>query len=106
MKVARDGQHSGNESTAFEKVVPCLARSFRTFGIFARSAAAWSSVITTRMFGRPSFAAVTGLAETAGVNARIASTAVAAVAHALMTVDRTLRVTRCQLSANVRSMTA
>ena len=57
MKVARDGQQRGNESTAFVKVVPWRASSFLTFGIFATSAAALSSVITTRMFGRPSFAA-------------------------------------------------
>ena len=65
MNVALDGQHSGNESTALEKLVPFAARYRRTLGIFATSASAWSSVITTRMFGRPSFAAPAGRASAA-----------------------------------------
>src|SRR4051812_22252378 len=76
MKVAREGQQSGNESTAFVNFVPCWASRRRTFGIWARSAAAWSSVITTRMFGRPSLALLAGRAEaTAGKAAMTASTA-------------------------------
>src|SRR3954467_2219046 len=62
MKVARDGQQSGNESTALVNFVPWAASSLRTFGICARSAAAWSSVMTTRMFGGPSFWAPAGRA--------------------------------------------
>jgi hypothetical protein len=62
MKVAREGQQSGNESTASANVVPRAASRRLTFGIFATSAWAWSSVITTRMFGRPSLSAVAGRA--------------------------------------------
>src|SRR3954463_12341437 len=87
MNVARDGQQSGNESTAFVNFVPRAASSLRTFGIFARSAAAWSSVITTRMFGRPSFAFDAGRAS---AEPGIASTRIpsAAISHALTTSDR------------------
>jgi len=59
MNVARDGQQSGKVSTALVNVVPLAARRRFTFGSCARSAVAMSSVITTRMFGRPSFAAAT-----------------------------------------------
>ena len=62
MKVARAGQQSGNESTASAKVVPCRPSRRLTFGMCVTSAVAWSSVITTRMFGRPSLAAVAGRA--------------------------------------------
>src|SRR3954464_11333088 len=108
MKVARDGQHSGNESTAFEKLVPCLASSLRTFGIFARSAADWSSVITTRMLGRPSFASDAGRAPAGAGGGRAPRRGgeceqrqgergdqrpCVGASHER---DRTLRVTRCQ----------
>src|SRR3954469_19957232 len=77
MKVAREGQQSGDESTALVELVPWFARSLRTLGIFARSAAAWSSVITTRMFGRPSLAALAGRAWATEVRARRRSAVVA-----------------------------
>src|SRR3954463_1767423 len=60
MKVARAGQQSGNESTASANVVPRRASRRLTLGIFLTSVAASSSVITTRMFGRPSREAVAG----------------------------------------------
>ena len=60
MKVAREGQQSGNESIASANVVPRLASRRFTFGMCATSAWAWSSVITTRMFGRPSLSALSG----------------------------------------------
>src|SRR3954447_11222864 len=89
MNVARDGQQSGNESTVFVKEVPCRASSLRTFGIFATSAAAWSSVMTTRMFGRPSFALLAGRADAAvgDTNAAIA-TSTAAMVPNLIASDR------------------
>src|SRR3954447_12837764 len=89
MKVARDGQHSGNESTAFVNFVPWFTSSFRTFGICAGSAAAWSSVITTRMFGRPSWPALAGRAAAGAAHARSAM-ATARMAHVLIgpTVQR------------------
>src|SRR5436190_9748159 len=77
MKVAREGQQSGKESTAFANVVPLAASSLRTFGICATSAAAWSSVITTRMFGRPSWPVPTGRAA-AGPAVASSATATAA----------------------------
>src|SRR6184192_194173 len=104
MKVARDGQQSGNESTALEKVVPCAASRRRTFGIFARSAAAWSSVMTTRMLGRPSLAALTGRAVAGPASARIASTAIAAMAHDLMTATVHRVSHGVNFSGNVDSM--
>src|SRR3954470_24802066 len=84
MKVARDGQQSGNESTAFVNLVPCAASSLRTFGIWARSAAAWSSVITTRMLGRPSFSALAGRATAGPVVTASARTATAAIGQGLI----------------------
>src|SRR3954469_20654329 len=96
MKVARDGQQSGNESTAFVNFVPCAASNLRTFGICARSAAAWSSVMTTRMLGRPSCPALAGRAAAGVASTRSATTA--AIGHTrLIHGDRTARVTRCQL---------
>src|SRR3954453_19461173 len=85
MKVVREGQQSGNESTAFEKLVPCFASSLRTFGILARSAADWSSVITTRMLGRPSLSAEAGRAVAAPGSARIAAAVTAAIDQRRMT---------------------
>jgi len=82
MKVARDGQHSGKESTVSANVVPWAASSLRTFGIFATSVSAWSSVMTTRMFGRPSFPAVAGRA-CALTGSRASSAMAASVAGAL-----------------------
>ena len=60
MKVARAGQQSGKESIASAKVVPCLASSRLTWGMNWTSVVAMSSVITTRMFGRPSLCWRTG----------------------------------------------
>src|SRR5437588_11231837 len=82
MNVAREGQHSGKESTASAKVVPRAASSRRTLGIFATSVSAWSSVMTTRMFGRPSRPAVTGRAWSAPGSPSRASVASVAGAHA------------------------
>src|SRR3954468_16209262 len=87
MKVAREGQQSGNESTALVNFVPCCASSLRTFGIFATSAAAWSSVITTRMFGRPSLALLAGRAWAALGNDSAAIPS-ATISSALTTSDR------------------
>src|SRR4051812_310476 len=84
MNVARDGQQRGNESTALEKLVPCSASRRGTFGIFARSAADWSSVMTTRMFGRPSLPAFAGRASAARGGGSIATAATTAVAQGLI----------------------
>src|SRR3954454_10935546 len=92
MNVAREGQQSGNESTAFVNFVPCCASRRRTFGIFERSAAAWSSVMTTRMFGRPSLAFDAGRASALPGSPRRTTAAVAAVTVArsrdLIAADR------------------
>ena len=60
MKVARAGQQSGKESTASANVVPCRRAAAGRSACTATSAAAMSSVITTRMFGRPSRSAARG----------------------------------------------
>src|SRR5437763_3539196 len=78
MNVARAGQQSGKESTASANVVPRAASRRRTLGILATSVRAWSSVITTRMLGRPSRSAVTGRAPAAAGSASVAISASAA----------------------------
>jgi len=49
--VARDGQHNGNVTNAFENVVPWSARRRCTWGITRIDSSVWSSVRITTMFG-------------------------------------------------------
>src|SRR5215207_8269641 len=84
MNVARDGQQSGKESIALLNDVPWRASSRLTFGIFATSLSAWSSVITTRMFGRPSLPTPTGRACAAAGSASTATTVARTTALPLM----------------------
>src|SRR3954447_19003632 len=96
MKVVREGQQSGNESTAFEKLVPCFASSLRTFGILARSAADWSSVITARWLGPPSLSADAGRADAAPGSASSTAAVIVAITQERIAATVTARVTRCQ----------
>ena len=81
MKVARAGQHSGKESTASAKVVPCPASRRLTFGMNLTSVFAMSSVITTRMFGRPSLALAALRAEAGAATQAVARRSASSAAN-------------------------
>ena len=107
MKVAREGQQSGNESTASANVVPFAASRRLTFGMCARSACAWSSVITTRMFGRPSLRGRGGARLRGGGQGENGQGGPGQLRSCLASGgERTVCVTQCQLLYDAATMAA